>query len=129
MKSSGYVLLICGSRRFNNFKVFSEGMNVITAKWGIPSEVVSGGAPGTDTLAMEWAMWSKIPMGTFPAEWEKFGRSAGPKRNTIMVKKANKVVAFVDDQSVGTWDTIKKTRKYKDKDLIIFKVEEVKTLQ
>jgi hypothetical protein len=43
-----------------------------------------------------------------------------------MVSLADKVLAFVDEQSKGTWDTIKKTRKFPEKELAVIKVEEIK---
>jgi len=69
-------------------------------------------------------MWAK-EMGysftPYPADWDTFGRRAGPLRNTIMVKKAEFVVAFPAPDSIGTLDTIRKAKRAK-KPLIVFNV-------
>lgn len=125
MKQTGYILLIAGSRRLDNYKVFSEGMQKVTDRWGIPSKIISGGAPGTESLAVEWSLYSRIPMQGFPSDLKK----KGAVRDERMIRLADKIVAFVDDQSIGTWDTIERVREYKGKELIVFKVEEVKNAQ
>lgn len=49
-------------------------------------EVVSGCAPGADAGGEEWAKMRNIPIKRFPAEWDRYGRSAGPLRNEAMAK-------------------------------------------
>lgn len=125
MQKQGYVLLIAGSCRFTDYRTFSEGMEIVISRWGAPSLVISGAAKGVDSLAVKWAMSAKIPVNEFPAEWSKYGKAAGPKRNGQMVRMADKVVAFVDDRSVRTWDTINKTKQHVGKQLIVFKIEKI----
>ena len=43
----------------------------------------------------------------FMAEWDKYGRAAGPIRNEKMVDIANLVIAFWDGKSRGTKSLIK----------------------
>lgn len=38
----------------------------------------------------------------FPAEWNKYGESAGPKRNFEMAKSCDYVICFWDGNSNGT---------------------------
>ena len=45
------------------------------------TEVVSGHAPGADQSGEGWASLRGIPIKTFKADWARWGRSAGPKRN------------------------------------------------
>ncbi len=47
-------------------------------------EVVSGGASGVDALGEEWAFRNQRKLRIFPADWTKFGRSAGARRNIQM---------------------------------------------
>ena len=42
----------------------------------------------------------------FPAEWSKYHQGAGPIRNLEMVKTADAVVAFWDNESSGTKNII-----------------------
>ena len=46
-----------------------------------------------------------------PADWEKYGRSAGPKRNAQMAEIANALIAFWDGQSRGTKNMIETAKQ------------------
>ena len=75
------------------------------------SVVVTGGAPGPDTWAAEEIEQRSIEglsVEVYPADWETHGRAAGPVRNTTIVERCDRVVAFWDGQSKGTLDTIRK---------------------
>lgn len=69
-------------------------------------EVISGGAAGVDTLAAEWARAHSVPLTVFPAEWSKYGKSAGYRRNVAIVAAADAVLAFQYRQSRGTQHSI-----------------------
>jgi hypothetical protein len=56
--------------------------------------VVSGGASGADQLGEEWAATRGVPLMRFVAEWDKYGKAAGPIRNREMAKYAEAVVLF-----------------------------------
>ena len=58
------------------------------------SEVVCGGAPGADNEGKVWAEQNDIAIKLFPADWKKYGRGAGPKRNRMMAEYANCLVLF-----------------------------------
>lgn len=68
--------------------------------------VVSGGARGVDTWAVEMAESVGMHTMVFSADWEKHGRGAGLIRNRLIVNEADKVVAFWDGESKGTQNTI-----------------------
>lgn len=55
-----------------------------------------GCATGADTLAGEWAAGRGIPVSTFKAQWEKYGNTAGIKRNISMLAafRPTLVIAF-----------------------------------
>jgi hypothetical protein len=57
-------------------------------------EVVSGGASGADAGGEAWAEKRGIPVRWFPADWDKYGRAAGPIRNRQMAEYADAVVLF-----------------------------------
>lgn len=67
-----------------------------------PSVVLCGGAPGVDRLGSEWAKARGIPVEDYPAEWEKFGKRAGPIRNIVMANAADALIAVWDYKSPGT---------------------------
>jgi len=47
--------------------------------------VLSGGATGADTLALEWAIENGVFFIAQPADWKRHGRAAGPIRNQAML--------------------------------------------
>lgn len=69
--------------------------------------VVSGGARGVDSWAVERATERSIPVEVHPALWERYGKSAGFKRNKDIVRASDSVAAFWNGQSKGTEHTIK----------------------
>lgn len=74
------------------------------------TEITSGGAKGIDTFGEDLAAEYKIPTKIFKAEWNRYGRGAGPKRNTYIVDECDVMIAFPDKQSVGTLDSMKKAK-------------------
>ena len=70
------------------------------------SWVVSGGAPGADSLAEKWAKENKKMLTIYPADWLNLGKRAGYVRNTDIVKNSDMIIAFWDGNSKGTKHTI-----------------------
>lgn len=73
---------------------------------GAGNDLVSGGAAGVDTWAEERASELGINSFIFKAEWKKYGRGAGFRRNKTIVEYADDVIAFWDLVSRGTEHTI-----------------------
>lgn len=92
-------VLVCGSRRFNDRKLLDE----ILSRLDITT-VIEGQARGADSLAREYAEGRGIPVLSFPAQWDKHGKTAGPIRNLQMLTegKPDYVVAFLAKDSKGT---------------------------
>ena len=102
-------VVICGGRDFNNYELLEEKCNEILK--GFFVEVVSGCAKGADSLGVRYAEKKKVKVVEFPANWEKYGRSAGPERNKKMAKYADMVIAFWDGKSKGTKSMISLAKK------------------
>lgn len=67
------------------------------------SKVVSGGAKGIDTVGEAWSLVNGLGYADIVyADWDKFGKSAGYKRNEEMAEKAKQLIAVWDGQSKGT---------------------------
>lgn len=81
--------------------------------------VVSGGAKGPDSWAVDRASQLGFSTVTIRPNWDKYGRGAGFHRNTEIVRAADDVVAFWDLQSNGTYDTMKKAVELR-RDLLVF---------
>ena len=95
----GMKVIIAGSRGINDMKTLYEAIDF---SGFYLTEIVSGGARGVDTLAIVLADDKKIPCKVFPAEWEKYGKSAGYKRNVVMGDYADALIAVWDGESRGT---------------------------
>lgn len=89
--------IIAGSRDFDSFALVDETCEFL----GI-TEVVSGGARGADKVGELFAEYYRLPLKRFPANWEKYGRSAGHRRNAEMAKYADAAVVFWDGKSPGS---------------------------
>ena len=76
-------------------------------------EIVSGGAKGADTCAIEYANKNGIKATVFLPEYERYGRAAPIIRNKQIVDYADKIVAFWDGSSKGTLSVIKYAKKTK----------------
>lgn len=103
-------LLVCGDREWSNYKMILRVVKELQ-----PDLVIEGEARGADSLARKAAEELAIPVLACPADWEQYGRAAGPIRNRLMLKKGTPdlVCAFHDDleKSKGTKDMVTAARK------------------
>lgn len=87
-----------------------------------PTEVISGGAKGYDTLAALWAKARRIKQTEHKPQYKEYGRAATFIRNRRIVDDADLVVAFWDGKSRGTKYTIDYAMK-QDKTIVIFSTD------
>lgn len=64
--------------------------------------VISGTAAGADQEGERWAAEHHIPVQQHPANWQAFGKRAGPLRNKEMAGAADSLIAVWDGASRGT---------------------------
>lgn len=91
-------LAIVGSRNFANLDLVRS----FVCRLRPTTTVVSGGARGVDTVAVEAAQARHLQTHVLPADWDRFGKSAGYKRNAQIVHSVAGLVAFWDGESRGT---------------------------
>lgn len=116
-------VLIAGGRDFTDEVLLQVKMDRFLeelSKRGDDIIVVSGGARGADKLGEAYAVAKGYKIEQYLPDWNAFGKAAGFIRNTAMVKVADAVVAFWDEKSRGTENTIKTTYRY-GKDIRIVK--------
>lgn len=109
-------IIICGGRHFEDYDRMESVMNEVISKidpWRDVIEIVSGNCEGADQLGELFAKNHELPCKVFPAQWGKYGKAAGPIRNSEMIKYASEaempvVVAFRNPRTRGTNDTVKK---------------------
>ena len=98
--------IIAGGR---NYKFSSDSRHYLDS---LPiTEVVCGCCSGADEEGKQWALLNDIPITYFPADWAKYGRSAGPIRNREMAQYADAVVLFPGGK--GTNSMFKEAKKAK----------------
>lgn len=75
------------------------------------TEVVGGGAFGVDQAGERLAKSKGLPIDRYDADWNKYGRRAGPMRNLVMADKAEALIAFHKNASRGTQNMIEIAQK------------------
>lgn len=87
-------IIFCGDRNWDDYQKILEIAHVL--KTELDFIMIQGGASGGDEPSERAAIELEIQRERYDADWEKYGRAAGPIRNTQMrVKgKADGVVAF-----------------------------------
>lgn len=102
-------VLICGGRSFSDWVLLGDTLDKFHQQTPF-SAVIHGAQTGADTLAGEWAEQRGIEIDWFRADWKKYGRSAGPIRNTRMLAegKPDLVIAFKGGK--GTRDMVAQAR-------------------
>ncbi|MGA5820894.1 SLOG family protein [Kitasatospora sp. NPDC094028] len=77
-----------------------------------PIVIVHGGCPtGADAMAAAWAQRAGVEVEAWPADWVRYGRAAGPRRNQAMVDAgARLVLAFLLPGSRGTADCVRRAK-------------------
>ena len=69
--------LIAGSRDFNNYNLLLQ----VLSQYKKPDIITEGGARGADLLGKRFAKENNIECKEYKANWDKYGKSAGYKRN------------------------------------------------
>lgn len=112
-------LIIAGSREIKDYNLLLNVIEEFKIKYNIENidEIVCGEARGVDSLGKRYGLENNITIKSFPADWNKFGKSAGYIRNEEMAKYANSLIAIWDGKSKGTKHMIDLANKH-DMDII-----------
>lgn len=108
-------ILIVGSRTFDDYELFCDIVDSVINDDDI--EIISGGARGADRLASKYANEHKYPIKVFHADWNKYRKSAGYRRNIEMHDYISKFddrlcIAFWDGSSKGTSHSFELAKHY-----------------
>lgn len=95
-------VIIAGSRGFTDYSLLCQKMDHFLSQTKGQITVVCGGARGADSLGEKYAQERGYEVAKYPAEWERYGKSAGYRRNAAMAENADALVAFWDQKSPGT---------------------------
>jgi hypothetical protein len=88
-------ILVCGGRVYADAARLFAVLDAIRHDHAV-SEVIHGAARGADSLGANWAKDRGIPERAYPADWSRYGKSAGYRRNELLLSdgKPDLVVAF-----------------------------------
>lgn len=91
-------VIIAGSRKYNDYQKLKEKCDRILSEKFADSNIeiiiVSGHASGADALGERYADERGLKKEIYPADWDKYGRAAGPRRNAEMAAVADALIAF-----------------------------------
>ena len=121
-----YRVIIAGGRDFDDYYLLEDNL----MEWlmelyvfyhdksdYVDLEFISGKAKGADTLGEKFASKNNCKIKEFPADWNTYGKAAGPIRNEEMAKYASEgdkgvLFAFWDGKSRGTKSMIDLASRY-----------------
>ena len=99
-------IIIAGTRTFTNYQKLKQTCDYFLQDQ-TNIEIVSGAYyRGADKLGEQYAKERGYKLTKFPADWNKYGKAAGPKRNEQMADYADALIAFWDGKSRGTKNMI-----------------------
>lgn len=75
------------------------------------TEIVSGTARGADRVGEKIAEKLGLPIKRFPADWDKYGKSAGYIRNKEMAEYGSHLILIWDGQSKGSKNMLEESQR------------------
>ena len=112
-------ILVTGGRAYKNREAVFKALDALagtTSSWKVPPvpvHIIHGACPtGADKYADQWVDSRHVTCERFRADWNKWGKAAGPIRNQLMIDrgKPHYVVAFPGD--VGTADMVDRAHRH-----------------
>lgn len=110
-------IVIAGCRDYNNYEEAKEYINlcISSIRNGNKIIILSGGASGADKIGERYAKENGLEVEVYPADWGKYGKSAGPIRNKLMAENCDCVICFWDGKSRGTKSMIEYAKMFDKK--------------
>lgn len=105
-------VVVAGSREFDDYELLKATLDSALQMYSYDEiEIVSGCADGADKLGERYQEESNMKLKEFPADWDRFGDSAGHRRNIDMAYYGDWVFCFWDGSSKGTKGMIDITKR------------------
>lgn len=102
-------VIVAGTRTFSDYGMLRLVLDEILKPYD-DITIISGGARGADALGERYASERGYNVIRFPAEWDKYGKAAGPIRNRKMAEVADICVVFWDGKSRGAKNMIEEAK-------------------
>lgn len=99
-------IVVCGGRDYADAERVDRVLTLL-----MPFDrVLQGGATGADQLARRWCELVDVECVDVEANWDEYGKAAGPIRNQAMIEmRPDVVLAFPGGR--GTADMVLRARK------------------
>ncbi len=102
-------VLVCGGRDYGRRSKVVERLDKLLPLRDLV--LIHGGCPtGVDRFADDWAMANFVAFREFPADWNRWGRAAGPIRNQEMVDVGRPHLVIAFPGGAGTADMVRRAR-------------------
>lgn len=101
-------ILVCGGRHYGNY---SRVRDVLYPYLGTVSLIINGGARGADGCARMFATDYGVPLKTYSARWDEYGKAAGHIRNQQMLDEGKPDLVIAFPGGPGTANMIKRAKK------------------
>ena len=107
-------VVIAGCRDYDNYEEAKSYIDFCLSDIRKKNNIViiSGCASGADAIGERYAKENGFEVERYPADWERYGRSAGPRRNKQMAEVCDFVICFWNEKSKGTKSMIDYAIKY-----------------
>ena len=104
-------ILICGDRNWKDVETIENFISSLSPD----TVIIHGNSRGADKIAERKAKEHGLTVKGYSADWDRYGRAAGPIRNKRMLLEGrpDRVVAFHNDlsKSRGTADMLRQAEK------------------
>jgi len=111
-------VIVTGGRNYGGRSNVYETLDHMHSQTPI-TLIIQGGALGADCFALEWAVSRKVPHKTYHAEWNKYGKSAGTKRNRLMLFENQSATVTAFPGGTGTKNCVDTAKQLNMKVIII----------
>lgn len=103
-------VLVCGGRDYVDRDHIWNELSRLDIERGLFAVVIHGYASGVDSEAAIWARTCGYKLLGFRAEWQRYGRAAGPLRNQRMLDDGKPDLVIALPGGRGTADMIRRAR-------------------
>lgn len=115
-------VLVCGGRDYGDYLRLKDILDDVAREYSIhynpddnwlPTDItiISGKAKGADQMAIDWAVVNYASFEEYPAQWEIYGRRAGPIRNQQMLEEGKPDLVIAFPGGTGTAHMVKISKK------------------
>lgn len=115
-EGGGVRIVVTGGRNYANYEALFAALDRMQ-----PVAIATGCAAGADALVRLWCIHRGRDCAMFAADWKKYGRSAGPRRNRAMLDEFMPDVVIAFKGGRGTEDCI---RAAQDRGIPVLRVDE-----